>query len=342
MSPRSTDPPPAPRVPSSPGVGVEVVIVVTALWSCVATGCWPDATLSDERHPHPAPGGAPTTPQGGKTGKAGQAPPASLDAAPAAPDDGRPARLGPLAVTLTVDCVRVQAEATRPVTARAQVAVDAADAGPRGAQEFPLAEGATLFDAAFRVQGPSGAPARVRLLGHDQAGLELQTDPVDFALPARAGALVITEVLANPAGAETRQEYVELANLGSAPVSTAGWRIEDAAGSDDLPTALIPGGARALVVGTGFDEQSPSDVPPRAGTALLRVAGRIGRDGLGQAGEIVRLRGPDGAVQSSYGGWVDTRRPAWAGQSVHRRPDETACDHPSAWSASPLPATPGW
>jgi hypothetical protein len=75
---------------------------------------------------------------------------------------------------------------------------------------------------------------------------------------------------------------------------------------------------------------------------VLRVPGRIGRDGLGQAGEVVRLVGPDGLVRSGYGGWVDVRRPLWAGQSVHRTPDAAACDHPAAWSAAPLPATPGW
>jgi hypothetical protein len=304
-------------------------------------GCWPDSTLSDERRGR-GPAGMAAATGGAKAARGGGGGPggAAADQIDAAGpvDDGRPARWGPVTLTLVVDCVRVEVTASRPVTARASVTVDPASP----AQEFALGEGATLFDVAFRVIGPAGAPAALRLLARDSAGLDLPSNPIDFVLPAAAGSLVITEVLANPAGPETQQEYVELANLGGDDVTTAGLRIEDTAGVDALPEALIRAGARVLIVGASFAEQSASDVPPRAGTALLRVAGRIGRDGLGQAGEIVRLVGPDGLVRSSYGGWIDTRRPAWAGQSVHRSPEEGGCDHPAAWSATPLAATPGW
>jgi hypothetical protein len=308
-------------------------VLAIASTSLVLASCEPDDTLSDEGRRRPP----------GATNPPRAMAPSSHASAPAAPppptvDDGQPARFGPLMVTLAVDCVRVQAAATRPVTARAVVEI----AGMLQAQDFPLALGATLFDAAFRTTGPAGMAATVHLVATDAGGLELSSDRAAFMVPRPAGRLVITEVLANPAGAETRQEWVELANLGDAPESTAGLRIDDAAGSDELPEALIAAGARALVVGASFDEQAPGDVPPRAGTALLRVPGRIGRDGLGQAGEVVRLVGSDGLVRSSYGGWIDTRRAAWAGQSVHRLPDESACDHPLSWTAAPMPATPGW
>ena len=288
--------------------------------------CEPDASLEGEgrRRGVDADPGVPARPRGSESPAAVPEP-----AAAGPPELGRPE------VTVAVDCVRVVLMATRPVTATAVFAV----AGAR--RSFALGAGATLFDDAFRVGGPSG-PASVEVVAQAGDGGTLTTPPIDFMAPATAGTLVITEVLANPAGPETSQEYVELMNLGSAPASTSGLRIEDGRGADPLPAASLPAGARALVVGGGFDEQSPLDVPPRAGTLLLRVPGRIGRDGLGQAGEPVRLVAASGAVQSSYGGWVDVHAPAWAGRSVHRVPAPGACDHPRAWSSAPLPPTPGW
>ena len=80
-------------------------------------------------------------------------------------------------------------------------------------------------------------------------------------------------------------------------------------------------------------------MPPRAGTQLLRVDGRIGSDGLSNGGEVTRLLRGD-AVVSSYGGWVDVSSVAWAGKSVHRLV-QSACDRRDAWNHTPLPATPG-
>jgi hypothetical protein len=286
--------------------------------------CLPDGSLSDEGRRRP-PG------SGGTAAPGTMGPPAAMPA-----DDGQPARFGPVALTLAVDCLRVQAQATRPVTARAVVDLGGAP------QDFALGMGATLFDGAFRIDGTPGAAATARLLARDAEGMELQSDPIAFAVPAPAGSLVITEVLPNPVGNEARQEWVELANLGATPASLAGLRIEDAAGFDPLPDVTLAAGARALVVGANFDEAAPGDVPPAAGILILRVPGRIGRDGLGQAGEVIRVVDAAGLVRSSYGGWIDTSRAAWAGHSVQRQPDEAACDHPSSWSSAPLPATPGW
>ncbi|HEY0714803.1 MAG TPA: hypothetical protein VGF45_19135, partial [Polyangia bacterium] len=111
--------------------------------------------------------------------------------------------------------------------------------------------------------------------------------------------------------------------------------------ADPLPAIEVPPGARLLVVGANFDPRSPTDVHPSPDTSILRVPGRIGRDGLGQKGEIIRLRAADQRTESIYGGWTDTSRSVWAGRSVRRQP-ESACDHPSVWSRSPQPPTPGW
>jgi len=167
-------------------------------------------------------------------------------------------------------------------------------------------------------------------------------------VPAPAGVVAITEVLANPSGAEGKQELVELRNLGMAPVSLEGLVLEDDAGDDALPAALLAPGGYALVLPADFligeaggGEAGGGDPPPRPGTLLVRIAGRLGKDGLGPR-EGVRLRGRDGAVLSSYGGWVDQGGAAWSGRSVQRWPAQDACDHPRAWTRSPRPPTPGW
>jgi hypothetical protein len=308
------------------------LVAVTALAGAPGAGCTPDAHLFDEGARRPrADAGVVTSPAPGMPGSMSPM--------------GPPA-LGPLALTATADCVRVRLEANAPADAVLLIAraagADAALSEPFA--RFPLGSGATLFDAAVRPGGPGGVAVLAQIEA-DAAGMVLLSDAVAFTTVAPAGPLVITEVLANPAGAETRQEYVELTNLGDAPVTTAGLQIEDAAGFDPLPALSVPPQGHVLVVGASFDEAGPGDVPPRAGTLLLRVPGRIGKDGLGQQGEIVRLIAAGDAgprVLSQYGGWVDVSRPAWAGKSVHRAPDAAACDHPQAWSAAPLPPTPGW
>jgi hypothetical protein len=260
----------------------------------------------------------------------------AVDAGAPVEESGGPTTVSGFGLEAAVDCVRVRARASRPVTAALVLTV----AGQ--VTELPLGRGAISFDAAVRVLGPPAAIASAQLVARDADGATLTSDATDFAVPAPGGPLVISEVLANPAGLETAQEFVEIVNLGASAARTAGLRIEDGGGVDELPDLMLAPGARALIVGAGYNGSGGPDVPPRAGTALLPVAGRIGRDGLGQMGEVVRLVDAEGRVLSAYGGWVNVSRPSWAGKSVHRQPDESACDHPSAWSFAPTPATPGW
>jgi hypothetical protein len=152
--------------------------------------------------------------------------------------------------------------------------------------------------------------------------------------------IAITELLPNPTGPEATQEFVELQNLGSEPVSLAGFTIEDATGSDPLPEVTLLPHAFAVVVPAAYDLYDGRDPPPRPGAILLRVEGRIGRDGISNAGEVVRLR-RGGEVVSRYGGWIDSGRTGWTGRSVVRQPAD-ACDDPVAWSARPQLPTPGW
>jgi hypothetical protein len=162
-----------------------------------------------------------------------------------------------------------------------------------------------------------------------------------LALPPPPLPVVITEVLANPAGSENTQEFVELFNRGSAAVSLGGWTLEDKSGKDVLPEATLAPGAYALVVSDSFNPADGKDAAPADGTLLLHVPGRLAGDGLSNSGEPIRLRDASGQVVSQYGGWVDAGATSWSGSSTKRVSAE-ACDAPDAWSKTPSAPTPGW
>jgi hypothetical protein len=244
------------------------------------------------------------------------------------------------AVTVSGDCVRVRATTDEP--ARSALVLRQQDGPPDQEETIVGPAGTTSFDFPARIVRLRAQAVAVVALW-DLAGNRAEAGPVAVQLPPASPPLVITEVLANPAGPETTQEYVELRNLGESPVSLAGLALADDAGADALPPVEIAPGAYALVVAADFvaEGEGAKDPAPRAGTTLVPVAGRLGKDGLGPK-EGVRLRAADGAVLSSYGAWVDAGASGWNGRSVHRRPDEAACDHPASWTRAPLPPTPGW
>jgi hypothetical protein len=292
----------------------------------VAQACSPDTHVHDEGR----------APRWTEVPVAGQGMPGPGPIPDGAADSVAP-QLDQVSVSVAAGCLRVRAASSKAVDAT--VSLTAADVS----EQRELGRGASLFDVAFAPGGlPAGAKATAVVSAVDAQGHRVMAAPTGFQVPAApALPLVISEVMPNPAGPETTQEYVELLNRGQTPTSLAGLSLEDETGRDALPDAEVPPGARALVVGQGFDEASAADVPPTAGTMIVRLPGRLGRDGLKQTGEAVRLVAADGTVISSYGGWVDTTRGAWQGKSIQRQPDEAACDHPRSWSMAPLTPTPG-
>jgi hypothetical protein len=201
---------------------------------------------------------------------------------------------------------------------------------------------AVSLDFAQRLPDfPADSHAQAVAQVSDRSGNSAASAPLSVALPAPVPPVVITEVLANPAGSETTQEFVEIYNRGSAPVALDGWALDSKAGKDALPAVIVAGEAYALVVGQGYDPVDEKDPAPAEGAVLVRVAGRLARDGLSNSGEGVRLLNPNGDVVSQYGGWVDTSATAWSGQSA-KRVAVDACDGVDAWSKAPSPPTPGW
>jgi hypothetical protein len=250
--------------------------------------------------------------------------------------DRTPPVIEPPLLDTVGDCLRVRFATDEP--ARASLIVRA------GGSEQILAagEGSTLFDLATRlVRLPPGAPGELIVRAVDWAGNRAESGALPMSVPPASLPLAITEVLPNPTGPEATQEFVELRNLGTAPISLEGMLIEDAAGADPLPAVMLAPGAFAVVVAAGFNGADGRDPAPRADAMLLRVEGRIGRDGIGNATEAVRLRAPGGQVLSRYGGWIDTGPSAWTGRSVQRQPQD-ACDSPSGWNPRPQLPTPGW
>ena len=257
----------------------------------------------------------------------------------AASADVTPPQLVDFAVSLAGPCATVRFSTDE--AASAEVVVRAV-AGERVTE---AGVGQTAFDLAVALTGlEPGEPAEVVLRVTDRAGNQVETSAGSVELPPETPLLVITEVLANPAGPEPGQEFVELRNIGDVDLSLAGLRLEDSKGADVLPEATLVAGAYALVVPSTFDPGSPRDVPPRAGTLMVPVDARLGSDGLSNSGEVVRLRMPGTGTEpliSIYGGWVDVSAASAAGKSAHRLVD-ASCDHPTAWTKPPRGPTPGW
>jgi hypothetical protein len=244
----------------------------------------------------------------------------------------------PLLAGITVDiagpCLTVSFATDEPATGTVVIEAGAATI------DTPAGVGATTFSVSIPTMTlPAETAATVTVTAVDRAGNVAASSPVPFKTPGALPPVAITEVMANAAGPEPAQEYVELRNLSEAPVDLVGLRLEDAKGADELPAATLPAGAYALVVPSSYDPAQGQDPAPRAGTALLRVDTRLGADGLSNGGERVRLLWGE-AVVSSYGGWVDVSASSWAGKGVHRLV-QTACDRADGWNRTPLEATPG-
>jgi len=248
--------------------------------------------------------------------------------------DDVPAAVTGATVDAAASCAAVRFATDEPATATVVIAA----AGSEVSRTFGW--GQTTFDAALSLASlPASSAATATITVTDRAGNVVVSPALAFETPPALPPLAITEVLANPAGPEPGQEYVELRNLGAEPVLLAGLRIEDSKAGDDLPAETLPGGGYALIVPSTYAVAQTGDPAPRAGTLLVRVDARIGSDGLSNSGEAVRLVQGQTLV-SSYGGWVAVSASGWSGQAVHRL-DQAACDDAQAWNRTPMPPTPG-
>jgi len=126
--------------------------------------------------------------------------------------------------------------------------------------------------------------------------------------------VVLNEVLANPLGPEPDQEWVELYNDGAVEASLGELVVSDIGGETALPAVALPPGRFALVVNETFAPDDEVDVPPAEDAIVVRVPA-LGKNGLGNAGEIVRLLDMRGRIVSRFPAIPKPK----AGQSVVRR-----------------------
>lgn len=121
-----------------------------------------------------------------------------------------------------------------------------------------------------------------------------------MAAPTPAGAVVlINEVLADPAGDangdglvhSTQDEFVELVNTGSSPVTLNHWTLSDAlqVRHNFDAGAIIPAFGLLVIFGGG----SPADLL----NAVIASAGTLA---LNNAGDTVTLRDADGALSDLF------------------------------------------
>lgn len=113
--------------------------------------------------------------------------------------------------------------------------------------------------------------------------------------------VVINEVYANAVGPEPQQEWVELVNAGTLGTTLAGYVLEDVGGAAVLPDVELAPNGYAVVVNASytpepdFDRVAPAD-------ATLIVVERLGKNGLSNEGEPLRLSAPGGRVLSRFPG----------------------------------------
>ncbi len=176
----------------------------------------------------------------------------------------------------------------------------------------PAPSGATptLVGAATAVSSPTRPPTATSTprAGSPASSGGAGAGPGGFAIVPVAGpdSLRLSEVMSDAleAGRESAFEWVELVNVGSQMVNTAGWRLGDSAELDDLTAFEVPPGGFVVVAG-------PSAVFA-AGVHVVRVAdGSIG-NGLNNAGDTLRLVSPAGIEVDalSYGDSTSVFDPA--------------------------------
>ncbi len=180
------------------------------------------------------------------------------------------------------------------------------------------------------------SPARVTGLAFDALGERVAID-VEIEMAPLRPHLVLNEVLANPVGAEAAGEWIEIANDGSRPADLDGFVLDDAIEPVVLPAHVLEPREMLLVVAESYSPDPELDLVPPGGVPIVSVP-RLGRSGLANAGELLRLREPNGNVVSRF----PAREARDPGQSVARRtPDAPDGDSASFGNHAPPGASPG-
>jgi hypothetical protein len=170
------------------------------------------------------------------------------------------------------------------------------------------------------------------------AGPSATPDPSRILLP-----ILISEVLFDPAlaGNDAAAEWLEVHNRSPQPQNLLGWSIGDRGAWDALPAAVIPPQGFAIIAASASALEGMSPEP--SAPILILPDGKIG-GGLGNTGDLLRLRGPTGAIVDalSYGANLDAFDPSVplgpAGSSIERIPPDRDSDSAEDWWVQPAPS----
>lgn len=182
---------------------------------------------------------------------------------------------------------------------------------------------------------PPVSAVALRVGTYDVAGRRAESSFTAVTEPPRPH-VVLNEVLADPLGPEPGQEWVELYNDGLVSAELEGYVLEDIGGATTLPAATLAPGAFALVVSAAFVEDDELDTPPAPGTLLLRVD-KLGKNGLSNAGEPLRLSDASGRVVSRFPAMKASKAGLSVARVAPRAPDGLA----ASFAIAKAGATPG-
>jgi len=195
-----------------------------------------------------------------------------------------------------------------------------------------VAPGASLVLRGFSPE----AVERLTGSAFDALGRRFSID-AEVRTGAPALHVVINEVLANPSGPEASGEWIEIVNDGIESVDLGALWLDDAVEAIRLPRYELPAGAMALLVAEGYAPEPELDLVPGPEVVVLLVP-RLGRSGLANDGELLRLKQADGTVVSR---WPALPSPA-SGVSLARRTPDAPDGEAGSFAAHAAPgASPG-
>jgi len=117
--------------------------------------------------------------------------------------------------------------------------------------------------------------------------------------------LRLSEFMSDPpkAGNDGSDEWIEIVNVSSEPVSTTGWRISDAKAADAIPQAQVAPGGYLVIAGKSADTDPA--------TSVVHVADGVIGNGLSNSGDAIALLAPSGETADavSYGSNTDIFEP---------------------------------
>ena len=122
------------------------------------------------------------------------------------------------------------------------------------------------------------------------------------------GVVIINELLANPAGTDSGQEFVEVVNVGDEAVNLEGWRLSDLSSDRHIFETLILEPGEGIAIFDKGEHDSPAYITSSSGTLSLN-----------NTGDVISLADPSGELRDSV-----TYATGTEGISLNRDPDGTA------------------